>query len=136
MNALECPRCNGLLKTVIYHNVEVDRCARCHGIWFDSLEAETLKTIAGSEILDIGSVNYSAPNDLTSIDIRCPRCEETMIQIVDIDKERLWYEKCPDCQGIWLYAGEFTQFKRNFQSKSIKNLAARLINKLLFWRSP
>ncbi len=135
MNALGCPKCNGSLKTVTYHKVEVDRCERCQGIWFDSLEAETLKTIAGSEILDIGSVDYTATNQQSSIDIQCPRCQETMIQIVDIDKERLWYEKCPDCQGIWLDAGEFIQFKRNFQPNSIGNLVTRLINKLLFWRS-
>ncbi len=127
MNALNCPKCNGHLKTVTYHNVEVDRCEQCHGIWFDFLEAETLKKIAGSEILDLGTVDSSLSGDRTSEELHCPRCQEPMIQMLDIDKERLWYEKCPNCQGIWLDAGEFNQFKQNFSPQGwLSRLKKRL----------
>ncbi|MGV2826666.1 zf-TFIIB domain-containing protein [Myxosarcina sp. GI1(2024)] len=136
INSLDCPKCSGNLKTVIYRDIEVDRCERCHGIWFDSLEAETLGKITGSEIIDLGTIE---PNgellEHSNRDIRCPRCQQPMLQMIDIDKYQIWYEKCPICQGIWLDAGEFKQFKRNFQSQNIWNLVRRKLDNLLnFWR--
>jgi Zn-finger nucleic acid-binding protein len=38
-----------------------------------------------------------------------------MIRMVDIDQHCIWYEKCPACYGVWLDAGEFKNFKDNFQ---------------------
>jgi Zn-finger nucleic acid-binding protein len=39
--------------------------------------------------------------------------------MVDIDQHSIWYEKCPGCQGVWLDAGEFKDFKENFQPRGI-----------------
>ena len=51
---MNCPKCNSLMEKVDYETIEVDRCIGCHGIWFDMLEAERLKTFKGSEKIDIG----------------------------------------------------------------------------------
>lgn len=32
---MRCPRCGGYLHTERFHDVEVDRCVDCHGIWLD-----------------------------------------------------------------------------------------------------
>lgn len=136
MNSLDCPKCSGNLETVIYRGIEVDRCEQCHGIWFDPQEAERLRKIAGSESLDLGDVESSNQfTEQNNTNIQCPRCHKPMIQMLDIDKYQLWYEKCPHCQGIWLDAGEFRQFKRNFQSRNIWNsVTSKLRNLLNFWR--
>lgn len=132
MNALNCPKCDGNLKKVIYNHVEIDRCEKCHGLWFDSLEAETLRKISGSEVLDLGTIQPSDELlERSSRDIQCPRCQQPMLQMIDMDKYQIWYEKCPVCQGIWLDAGEFKQFKRNFQSQNIGNLVRRKLDNLL-----
>lgn len=39
---MKCPKCGADLQVEEYHGVEVDRCAECHGIWFDAGEAELL----------------------------------------------------------------------------------------------
>jgi Zn-finger nucleic acid-binding protein len=33
------------MESVSYQGVEVDRCAKCAGLWFDMLEAEDLKKL-------------------------------------------------------------------------------------------
>lgn len=116
---MQCPKCLGTLQQVVYAGIEIDRCVTCKGIWFDSLEAEQLKTIEGSESLDIGDPATGSEFNTIAGEVDCPRCQAKMIRIVDIDQHLVWYEKCPSCQGVWLDAGEFKDFKNNFQPKGI-----------------
>jgi Zn-finger nucleic acid-binding protein len=121
MESLYCPKCQSRLETVTYRGIEVDRCLNCAGIWFDNLEAEQLKAIAGSESLDIAeSVQDNGIENLSSV-VFCPRCHFKMMRKLDIDQHNVWYEKCPQCHGIWLDAGEFRKFKQNFQPKGLLN---------------
>ena len=39
---LRCPKCGGHLKTETLHDIQVDRCPDCLGVWFDAGEAESL----------------------------------------------------------------------------------------------
>ena len=115
MNPTTCPKCGGSLEQVTCGGIEVDRCLYCKGIWFDSFEAEQLKAIEGSESLDIGDPKTGSQLDRITGEIDCPRCQAKMIRMVDIDQHCIWYEKCPVCQGVWLDAGEFKNFKDNFK---------------------
>ncbi len=121
MKPRKCPKCSGSLKPVNYAQIEVDRCVKCQGIWFDSLEAETLKEIEGSEILDTGNPEAGNKLDRLDGDICCPRCGKKMMRMLDIDQHSIWYEKCLNCHGVWLDAGEFRKFKDNFQGKGLVN---------------
>jgi Zn-finger nucleic acid-binding protein len=110
------------LEQVVWAGIEVDRCLNCKGIWFDSEEAEQLKTIKGSESLDIGDQAIGDQINQLTNDIRCPRCKNVkMTRLVDIDEHCIWYEICPKCQGVWLDAGEFKNFKDNFKPKGVLN---------------
>lgn len=110
MSKVQCPKCQGSLEQVVYANIEVDRCTSCKGIWFDSLEAQELKTVKGSESIDIGdSKTGSQFNNMG--DINCPKCRTKMTKMVDLKQSHIWYEKCPVCYGIWFDAGEFKDFK-------------------------
>lgn len=40
---MKCPRCGGDLKEVEHHNVKVDRCVDCGGVWLDAGEVELLE---------------------------------------------------------------------------------------------
>ncbi|MEO0947029.1 MAG: zf-TFIIB domain-containing protein [Cyanobacteria bacterium J06641_5] len=117
MKPTRCPKCRGDLQAVVFADVEVDRCQKCAGIWFDSHEAERLRAIEGSEHLDTGRPAVGNVLDRVQGKLRCPRCNTVMKRMVDIDEHSIWYERCPACQGIWLDAGEFKKFKDNFQSK-------------------
>jgi hypothetical protein len=42
LHFMRCPKCGQPLREERYHGIQVDRCAACGGIWFDSGEAESL----------------------------------------------------------------------------------------------
>ena len=46
--AMRCPRCGGELVPVHYRQVEIDKCSRCEGVWFDCGELERLGEPQGS----------------------------------------------------------------------------------------
>ncbi|NJL00843.1 MAG: zf-TFIIB domain-containing protein [Spirulinaceae cyanobacterium RM2_2_10] len=120
MNALRCPHCDHSLASVVFEEIEVNRCEACGGLWFDASEAEQLKAIEGSEVLDRGGRDPAAAAVAASPagDRHCPRCYLKMTHILDLDEHSLWYEQCPRCGGLWLDAGEFRQFKENFRDRS------------------
>lgn len=124
-----CPKCSGRLEQIVCAGIEVDRCLYCKGLWFDSLEAETLKTVHGSESLDIGNPQMGSNLDKISEDVDCPRCNHKMIRMVDIDLHCIWYEKCPGCYGVWLDAGEFKNFKNNFKGQGIVGQAKKVFKR-------
>jgi hypothetical protein len=41
-SSLQCPRCDGKLKTTTFENVAIDVCEKCGGVWLDSGELELL----------------------------------------------------------------------------------------------
>jgi Zn-finger nucleic acid-binding protein len=127
MRCVGCPKCSGQLEKVIYGQVEIDRCQDCAGIWFDSLEAERLKQVEGSERLDVGKSRNCKRHPKASC---CPKCRKQMLQMLDIDKHAVWYEKCTRCQGMWLEAGQFTRYKQNFQPKSVIDRAKQVLKNL------
>ena len=51
---MNCPKCDVEMTKVFHESIEVNRCIRCEGLWFDMLELEHLKAIAGSEEIDVG----------------------------------------------------------------------------------
>lgn len=123
MKPTTCPKCGSSLETLIFDDIEIDRCYQCSGLWFDSLEAEKLKAIQGSEILDIGDPEVNSNFDRLSKEIKCPKCRGKMIRMLDIDLYTIWYEKCTKCHGVWLDAGEFKRYKQNFQPRGVINRA-------------
>lgn len=121
MSQLNCPKCQGTLEQVVYATIEVDRCTDCKGIWFDSLEAQKLKEIKGSESLDVGDPKTGKKFNQKR-DIKCPKCQTTMTKMVDLHQSHIFYEKCPICYGIWFDAGEFKDYKEENLFEMIKNV--------------
>ena len=40
---MKCPKCGGDLKEIEHHQVKVDQCADCNGVWLDKGELELLE---------------------------------------------------------------------------------------------
>ncbi|MEL4893869.1 zf-TFIIB domain-containing protein [Crocosphaera sp. Alani8] len=127
MKPLICPKCGGNLEPVMYEIIEVDRCCQCNGIWFDSSEAENLKNLRGSEKIDIGQLDNENQKEVLDSHIPCPRCNTPMVKMFDFDKHPIWYETCPNCQGIWFDAGEFKKFKDNFSQPKMLSQAWNML---------
>jgi uncharacterized protein len=116
-----CPKCNSEMERVRQPDVEVDRCTQCKGIWFDMLEQEDLKTLEGSEQIDIGDEKVGAKFN-TATKIKCPACESRMIAMVDREQPHIKYESCSQCYGVFFDAGEFKDYKESGILESLKRL--------------
>jgi Zn-finger nucleic acid-binding protein len=98
------------MEDVTYGGVTVDRCTECRGIFFDLLEHEELKKIAGSEAIDIGDPMKGLEGDAVDV-YNCPKCSVGMVRLVDAHQTHIWYEACSKCYGVFFDAGEFKDFK-------------------------
>lgn len=45
MHFMKCPKCGSGLVETDFHQVKVDRCGSCHGMWFDAGEFEMLAAV-------------------------------------------------------------------------------------------
>lgn len=109
IHILQCPKCRHGMEEATYQGLTVDRCSDCHGIWFDSGEAEALRNRWMAEFLDIGDPEVGRKWNKVG-DIDCPRCGDRMEQTNDPSQIHIWYEICAQ-HGIFMDAGEFTDFK-------------------------
>ena len=119
-----CPKCDSEMEKVTFASFEVDRCTGCKGLWFDMLEHEDLKKIAGSEEIDNGDPEEGKKYNEKS-DVICPKCHISMIKMVDLNQPHIWYETCHSCFGVFFDAGEFRDYKEDTLLDYFKDLFAR-----------
>jgi uncharacterized protein len=108
---MKCPRCSAAMETVLIEEVQIDRCTKCGGLWFDEFELSDLKARKGSEKIDAGHVDKATQH--SQMRIACPKCNTTMLRMVDAQQPHIWYETCDVCGGSFLDAGEFKDLKRH-----------------------
>jgi Zn-finger nucleic acid-binding protein len=117
---VECPKCQAQLEMVQFEQVEVDRCVRCGGLWFDVLEHEELWGRPGSETIDTGPRWQAAMHDAQE-KVFCPADGTLMVRMVNTAQPHLWVESCPACHGTFFDAGEFTEFKQHTIEELFRN---------------
>lgn len=107
---MNCPKCNAAMGAVKFKDVEVDRCSSCEGLWFDLLEHEDLKKLKGAAgAVDTGQASLGERMDATRR-IDCPKCHTRMISVHVPDQPHIVIETCTVCDGVFMDAGEFTDF--------------------------
>ena len=110
---MECPKCSRPMETKTFKNIELDRCTGCFGIFCDQAAIEAGKDVWLSEaVLDVGYESTGERYDKVD-DINCPTCNVKMEKISDPVQTHIWMEACPQCEKIFLDAGEFTDLKHN-----------------------
>lgn len=115
---IKCPVCEVDMANVKFHQIEVDRCPRCEGIWFDLLEHQDLKKEEGAGRIDLGARGATLSEKGKIID--CPRCKIRMSPTHDGDQPHIVYEKCSHCGGVFFDAGEFSDFKELTLAERLK----------------
>jgi PAT family beta-lactamase induction signal transducer AmpG len=119
--AMRCPKCRADMEQIEHDGIEVDRCSRCGGIWFDAGEAELLSTKDAAAAVDTGQA--SEGKQYNAIDeYRCPRCGDEMVKHADPQQPHIWYERCTGCQGSFFDAGEFRDLSQLTLSDFFKRL--------------
>jgi len=106
---MQCPKCDGDMVTVHDGDVRVDRCDRCHGLYFDHLTREDLDRLVDQVHIDTGAEEVGAEYD-EMVYVECPRCDRIMDQRLIEDPVRIRFEICTSCHSTFLDAGEFREY--------------------------
>jgi Zn-finger nucleic acid-binding protein len=112
------------METVEVEDIQIDRCTKCGGLWFDEFELSDLTAKAGSETVDTGKADKSTQHSPARLS--CPKCSTSMLRMVDAQQPHIWYETCEGCGGSFLDAGEFRDLKRNNLIGLIKDVIVEL----------
>ena len=118
---LPCPKCNVEMVEVRFQEVDIDRCPRCGGIWFDAGEDDKLINLPDSEAIDT-RVNF-ARRDGKPREMDCPKCHARMISVQHPLQPLVMAEMCGAKCGMFLDAGEFTDFKKAELSQLLNDAA-------------
>ena len=114
-----CPNGHKELEKVLFHNVEVDYCPECFGIWFEKDELEYAKEDDDKQLnwLDFDIWKHKEKFESSVSNRRCPSCRIPFIKI-GYDDSKVKVDFCKNCQGIWLDRGEFKQIMVYLKKKS------------------
>jgi len=109
---MNCPKCHQPMEQVEFGtDITVLRCTGCCGL---QCKWQTLQQLRdewlSDSVLDKGSAAVGAKhNDIR--DIACPDCGATMDRVQDKEQSHIILDACPDCDGVFLDAGELTDMK-------------------------
>lgn len=106
---LKCPKCGHGMVEACHDDIVIERCTNCHGLWFDTDEADQLSKIEGAAALDTGDPVEGWKWDSVE-EVDCPHCGKRMEKTSVPDQKHIWYEICHE-HGMFLDAGEFTDMK-------------------------
>jgi Zn-finger nucleic acid-binding protein len=106
-----CPVCKYDMIVVEYHNIELDYCNNCKGVWFDSGELELLLKSYGLEepkaFFDgiFNSQEAASPEKKRN----CPICGHKMKKTAIGGQPEILIDLCRDKHGLWFDGGEVAQ---------------------------
>lgn len=109
---MQCPKCQSAMEDKTYGaKITIQRCTHCQGLFCKpSVLAEMRDEWMADAVLDVGDPSVGKKYDEIG-DIDCPECGSKMTMISDQEQPHIWLESCPNCEGIFLDAGEFTDLK-------------------------
>jgi len=101
---INCPKCGSEIKHLGYGGIKFESCPNCHGIFLDHDEVghENLDDVVGGMAKPEAEAKH-----LDTLEIRCPKCDQTMEKHFNRYKKGLLLDVCPSCKGIWFDQGEF-----------------------------
>ena len=106
-----CPVCKCDMIVVEYHNIELDYCTGCKGVWFDSGELELLlesHSLEKTKVFLDGILN-SLEAVSSEKKRNCPICRHKMKKTAIGEKPKILIDICRGEHGLWFDGGEVTQ---------------------------
>jgi Zn-finger nucleic acid-binding protein len=101
---LNCPLCEEPMVVLELHQIEVDHCLSCKGIWLDAGELELLLQGAGNSARLLATIEKHPST--TEKKIRCPVCSKKMKKMLFGEADKICIDRCPGNEGIWFDKGE------------------------------
>ena len=119
---MQCPKCDGEMIVKNYgRKISVNRCADCMGLFAMPEVLLEMKSEWMAEGLEAGDPKVGRKLNEVE-DISCPNPSAKMDKVADEQQTHIWYERCPDCSGIYFDAGEFTDWKYDTLLDRIRDL--------------
>ena len=110
-----CPVCKSAMIVVEYHDIELDYCNSCKGVWFDSGELELLLKSQGlgetKAFLD--GITNSQEAASSEKKRNCPICGRKMKKTAMGGQPEIFIDVCRDKHGLWFDGGEVVQLIRH-----------------------
>src|SRR5258706_4716868 len=100
---MNCPNGHKNLEKVLFHDVEVDYCPECLGVFFDRDELAFAKDDKDQQLnwLDFDIWRDKGKFAISPSSRRCPSCRIPFVK-VNYDGSNVAIDFCKMCQGIWL----------------------------------
>ena len=110
-----CPACKYDMIVVEYHDIELDYCSSCKGVWFDSGELELLLESRSLEETKMFLDNVLSSQEAISSEKKrnCPICGHKMKKTTVGEHPRILIDICNEEHGLWFDGGEVTQLIRH-----------------------
>ena len=106
---MDCVACGKPMIVVEHDKIELDYCANCSGVWFDTGEIELLLERMRLELAGLEGLHLAEEAKSAERKRRCPICRKRMKK-VDLGHEPvLVIDACPDGEGLWFDSGEVGQ---------------------------
>lgn len=111
------------LEKASFHQVEVDFCPVCLGLFFNKEELRLAKDDKDENLvwLDVNLWKDKAKFKIAKGEFLCPACQLPMYTIEYADSG-IKVEICVSCKGIWLDRGEFKKVIDYLQNKAQKEI--------------
>jgi Zn-finger nucleic acid-binding protein len=109
--SLTCPKCSSAMESISFHDIQVDRCIGCKGLWFDALEKDHLDLMSDSANIDTGATTPAVSTPPAQM--KCPVCHTRMIEMVDHLHPKIHFESCKVCYGLFFDAGKYREHKEH-----------------------
>ncbi|MGE0708958.1 MAG: zf-TFIIB domain-containing protein [Planctomycetota bacterium] len=106
---MNCPKCETELQAVTIHEVEVDRCPHCSGVWLDRSEFGRLVKLDKDELAPL--LRGSPDEELDARAGKCPRDGDALLRARSALRPEVVLDYCGTCQGVWLDAGELGRLR-------------------------
>ncbi len=114
---MNCPRCKSSLIVVEYHDIELDWCPCCEGLWFDRGEMElVVARLGGSTVVAANA----APAHTREARLKCPLCRTGMEKRSLGSPPVVIADMCRSCGGLWLDHGELEQVVSQAQDGDVE----------------
>jgi uncharacterized protein len=113
---MKCPVDKQDMIVIEYHDIEIDYCETCGGVWLDAGEFDLLVDVIKDNNHDI-----SDPWDIIQTNEKgkkCPVCGHRMDKMFFKGDNKVIVDSCPLGDGIWFDGGELHQILRKFQKES------------------
>ena len=107
---MDCPACNNPMLSMELHEIEVDHCLACGGIWLDAGELELLLGDRTKAASLLGSLYAAQTSERHR---HCPICRHAMEKVgLGGEASPVMIDRCRSSHGLWFDRDELPQVLR------------------------